>query len=77
MIIKRFMKNILKNNYLRKHILSYCPNKIIKCYSCKDICLINKEILKRFIEIPTKNYNVIYYQCLMCHWNLNTISIIN
>ena len=71
------MYNIFCNRMIRKLILSYCPKNIIKCITCKDLCMINNKVTKRFTEIPTKDYTVIYYQCLLCNWRSNTIDIIN
>ena len=67
------MSNIFDDINLRKKILSYCPKKIIKCHNCKQICVIDNNIIKRYVEIPIKDYSIIYYKCLPCEWKYETM----
>ena len=68
-------KIVMNNVFLRKQIFSYFQNKYIICYKCKKICKHNKNIIRKYIEIPIYDFTVIFHSCLECYWHSNTLEI--
>ena len=67
---------VMNNIDLRRIILSYFREKHeIVCYTCKKTCVWGNKTIKMYVELPTKDYSVIYYQCLECNWIANTRDI--
>ena len=70
-------EKVMNNKDLRNIILSYFRTKAeIECCSCKKPCVFNKKVINRYVEIPTLDYTVIFYQCLECHWSMQTRDIL-
>jgi hypothetical protein len=68
-------KIVMNNVFLRKKIFSYFKNEYIICYKCKKICKYNKNIIRKYIEIPICDFTVIFHSCLKCYWSSNTLEI--
>lgn len=67
---------VMNNNDLRRIILSYFRKEPeVICCSCKKVCIWNKKIERRYIEIPVHDHFVVYKQCLECHWRAQTRDI--
>jgi hypothetical protein len=67
---------VMNNNDLRRIILSYFRDKPeVVCCSCKKVCIWEKKIIRKYTEIPTRDYTVIYKQCLECHRRAQTRDI--
>ena len=67
----------MNNNDLRRVILSYFRTEPeVICCSCKKVCVWNKKIVRRYIEIPVHDHFVVYKQCLECHWRAQTMDIL-
>ena len=62
-------EKVMNNNDLRNIILSYFRKepKII-CCTCKKVCVWSEKVIRKYIEIPTCDYTVIYKQCMDCNY---------
>ena len=69
--------DVMNNNDLRRVILSYFRTEPeVICCSCKKVCVWNKKIVRRYIEIPVHDHFIVYKQCLECHWRSQTMDIL-
>jgi hypothetical protein len=63
-------EKVMNNFDLRNIIFSYFRKKPeITCQKCKKVCVWNKKIIRKYIEIPILDYTIIYYQCTDCYWD--------
>ena len=66
------------DNNLKKIVFNFLRKKPeIICSTCKDICVWNKKITKKYIDIPVWDYSVIFHQCLECNWRSVTRELFN
>ncbi len=70
-------EKVMNNFDLRNIIFSYFRKKPeIICQKCKKVCIWDKKIIRKYIEIPILDYTVIYYQCTDCYWGSTLLDFI-
>lgn len=63
-------EKVMNNKDLRNIIFSFFRKEPeIICQQCKKVCIWNKKKFRNYVEIPTLDYTVIYYQCVNCFWS--------
>ena len=65
------MNKIFQLTDIKKYIFKYLRKKPkIVCVTCRSICIWDKEIIEKFVTIPTNDFTVFYKQCYKCHYSL-------
>ena len=68
--------DVMNNNDLRRVILSYFRTEPeVICCSCKKVCIWDKKIIRRYMQIPVRYHFIVHKHCLECHWRAQTMDI--